>query len=290
METKRLVLAFALSAAVLIGWYVLFPPPAPPPAKPAASAAAAPKTAAPGTAAPASPDRGPGRRGDRPPRRRRPAPAVPVAPIVAAAAETVEVRQPLYTARLSNEGGGPDVVRPRRSTATARASRWTSSARARRIPGRTLAARPGRPVPRPRGEGALHRAREENGKREDGPLPLPRGGRQRAHADVRLPRLLRRRPEGRARGPRAAGPVGVVLGPSIGNPSGDELQSRYSKPGATITVAARRLGDAAAPRTASRSPCSRASRASSRRASRTTTSSRRSCPARGRDRADAPSR
>ena len=36
----------------------------------------------------------------------------------------------------------------------------------------------------------------------------------------------------------AAGPVGVVLGPSIGNPSGEELKSRYSTPGGTITVAA----------------------------------------------------
>jgi len=38
-------------------------------------------------------------------------------------------------------------------------------------------------------------------------------------------------------GPGAAGPVGLVLGPSLGNPLGDELQSRYSKPGATITIA-----------------------------------------------------
>ncbi|MGZ5428189.1 MAG: membrane protein insertase YidC, partial [Thermoanaerobaculia bacterium] len=54
METKRLVLAFALSAAVLIGWTVLFPPPKPsaPAARPAATAPAAAPSAT--TAAPAT--------------------------------------------------------------------------------------------------------------------------------------------------------------------------------------------------------------------------------------------
>ena len=71
METKRLVIAFALSAAVLIGWTIVFPPPkAPhPAARPAAkaaagSAASAAPAPAPGTAAgaPVPPRRFPPRR------------------------------------------------------------------------------------------------------------------------------------------------------------------------------------------------------------------------------------
>jgi YidC/Oxa1 family membrane protein insertase len=36
----------------------------------------------------------------------------------------------------------------------------------------------------------------------------------------------------------AGGAVGLVLGPGIGNPSTDELASRYTKPGATVTLSA----------------------------------------------------
>ena len=103
METKRLLLAFALSAAVLIGWTVLFPPPksSGPAARPAVSAPAAttaPATApsatastpAPSTTAPAPPGPGARRERDSCGRGRRGA---------------VEVRSPLYTARLSNQGG-----------------------------------------------------------------------------------------------------------------------------------------------------------------------------------------
>ncbi|MGZ5430788.1 MAG: membrane protein insertase YidC, partial [Thermoanaerobaculia bacterium] len=97
METKRLVLAFALSAAVLIGWTVLFPPPKPtaPAARPAATAPEVAPSAT--TAAPAT-------------QTSVPAPAAQAAreslvPVSAGAEELVEVRSPLYTARLSNEGG-----------------------------------------------------------------------------------------------------------------------------------------------------------------------------------------
>ena len=98
METKRLVLAFALSAAVLIGWTILFPPPKSPApaARPAVTAPSAAQT--------------PRRRPQPAAQTSVPAPAAPAArekvvPVSAGAEELVEVRSPLYTARLSNEGG-----------------------------------------------------------------------------------------------------------------------------------------------------------------------------------------
>ena len=103
METKRLVLAFALSAAVLIGWTVLFPPP-----KPAAPARAA--------------GRDRGRTGcardgagfdDGRPRdaaRRAPARAraarESVVPVFAGAEETVEVREPAVHGAPFERGRG----------------------------------------------------------------------------------------------------------------------------------------------------------------------------------------
>ena len=104
METKRLVIAFALSAAVLIGWTFVFPPPKSPQpaARPVARAApnAVPSAAvALGTSAASAP-------AGAPVAALSPAaPREPVTPVSAGAEETVEVRSPLYTARLSNEGG-----------------------------------------------------------------------------------------------------------------------------------------------------------------------------------------
>ena len=235
METKRLVLAFALSAAVLIGWYVLFPPPAPAPAKPAAPAAA-PKTAAPGVLAAASPAAAaapqPAAAAPQPA-----APAIPREPIVAAAAETIEVRQPLYTARLSNEGAvlTAFVLAQHRDGAGKPLDLVRQDAP---YPGRTLALDPADPFLARAAKARFAVAKEENGSEKtvrfryreaDGNgLTVTYVFRD---AYVIGLKVEREGPAG------AAGPVGVVLGPSIGNPSGEELQSRYSTPGGTITVA-----------------------------------------------------
>ncbi len=202
METKRLVLAFALSAAVLIGWYVLFPPPPPAPAKPAATAAAAPKTAAPGTPAAASPATAaaPAAAAAAP---RPVAPAVPVEPIVAAAAETVEVVQPLYTARLSNEGAGLTafVLAQHRDAAGKPLDLVRQGAP---YPGRTLALDPADPFLARAAKARFTVAKEENGSEKTVRFRYREADGKRTDRDLRVPQLLRHRTEGRARGPAPA--------------------------------------------------------------------------------------
>ena len=235
METKRLVLAFALSAAVLIGWYVLFPPP-PAPAKPVPAAAAA-KTAvagAPVPAAAASAAAAPAPAASPAP----PPAAAPIAaaPIAADAAEVVEVREPLFTARLSNEGGvlTSFVLLQHKDGAGKPLDLVRQGAP---YPGRTLGL--------DEADAFLARAAKARWavSKEDG------------NANEKIVRFRYREADGngltrtyvfrdsyvvavKIEREGAAGPVGIVLGPSIGNPLGDELTSRYAKPGATITVAA----------------------------------------------------
>ena len=235
LETKRLVLAFALSAAVLIGWYVLFPPPAPPPAKPAAGAAA-PKATVPGVPAAVSPAAA-SATGPAPatPAPAVSAPAVPVAPIAASAAETVEIREPRYTARLSNEGGvlTSFVLLQHRDGAGKPLDLVRQGAP---YPGRTLALDPADPFLARAAKARWVVSKEENGNEKTVRFRYREAdgnGLTRTYvfrdAYVVVVGVAR---EG------APGPVGIVLGPSLGNPSGEELHSRYAKPGATITVAA----------------------------------------------------
>ncbi len=237
METKRLVLAFALSAAVLIGWYVLFPPPPKAPAKPAPAAAA--KTAAAGAPAPASPAAASAAAATSaaPAPAASPAPPpVPAAPIAADAAEVVEVREPLFTARLSNEGGvlTSFVLLQHRDGAGKPLDLVRQGAP---YPGRTLgldetdsflarAAKARWAVSREDGNGNEKSVRFRYREADGNGLTRTYVFRDSYVVAVKVER------EG------AAGPVGIVLGPSIGNPLGDELTSRYAKPGATITVAA----------------------------------------------------
>ncbi len=228
METKRLVLAFALSAAVLIGWTVLFPPPKPaaPAAKPAPSA---PTTAAPGTTA------APALRAAAPVLA--PAPSrESVTPVSAEALETIEVRSPLYTARLSNEGGVlKSFVLTHHRDAAGKALDLVRQGAP--FPGATLALDPADAflaraakarfaVEREAGNGVTTlrmRYREASG---EGLL------RTYVFRDSYVATVTAER-EG-----VPAGPVGLVLGPGIGNPSPDELANRYTKPGSTITLSA----------------------------------------------------
>ena len=234
METKRLVIAFALSAAVLIGWYVLFPPP---PAKPAAPAAA--KTASAPAPAASAPAPAPAVTAAAPAAAPAPPPAaaaVHVEPIGAGAEESVEVREPLFTARLSNEGGvlTSFVLLQHKDGAGKPLDLVRQGAP---FPGRTLGL--------DEADAFLARAAKARWavSKEDG------------NGDEKIVRFRYREADGngltrtyvfrnsyvvvvKVEREGAAGPVGIVLGPSIGNPLGDELTSRYSKPGATITVAA----------------------------------------------------
>jgi YidC/Oxa1 family membrane protein insertase len=228
LETKRLVLAFALSAAVLIGWTVLFPPPKPaaPAVKPVPSAPAA---AASGTTTAPTPQAAAPIRAPAPSRE-------PVIPVSSEAEETVEVRSPLYTARLSNEGGVlKSYVLTHHRDAAGKALDLVRQGAS--FPGATLALDPADAflaraakarfaVEREAGNGVTTlrmRYREASG---EGLL------RTYVFRDSYVATVTAER-EG-----VPAGPVGLVLGPGIGNPSPDELANRYTKPGSTITLSA----------------------------------------------------
>jgi YidC/Oxa1 family membrane protein insertase len=233
LETKRLVLAFVLSAAVLIGWTVLFPPPKPsaPAARPGTTAPAMAPSAA--TAAPATQSVAP-------------EPVAPaaaaqaarqsVAPVAAAAEELVEVRSPLYTARLSNQGGGLKAfVLTHHRDGAGKALDLVRQGPP--FPGATLTLDPADPFLQ-RAQKAYFAVEKESGNgvtsvrfryREASGEGLVRTYvfRDSYVVAVKVER------EG-----APGSPVGLVLGPGIGNPSPEELASRYTKPGATVTLSA----------------------------------------------------
>jgi YidC/Oxa1 family membrane protein insertase len=230
LETKRLVLAFALSAAVLIGWTVLFPPPKPSPsaARPAATASATATAPAAVTAAPVT-------------QTALPAPAAQAAresvvPVSAGAEELVEVRSPLYTARLSNEGGAlKSFVLTHHRDGAGKALDLVRQGPP--FPGATLTLDPA--------DSFLQRAQKAHFavERETGNGVTSVHFRYREASGEGLVRTyvfrdsyvvaLKAEREG-----APGAPVGLVLGPGIGNPSQEELSSRYTKPGGTVTLSA----------------------------------------------------
>ena len=228
METKRLVLAFALSAAVLIGWTVLFPPPksTAPTARPAATASAA----APGatTAAPAT-------------QTSVPEPAAQAAresavPVSAGAEELVEVRSPLYTARLSNEGGAlKSFVLTHHRDGTGKALDLVRQGPP--FPGATLTLDPADPF-LARAQKAHFTVEKETG---NGVTSVRFRYREATGEGLVRTYVFRDSYVVAVKAEREGAPgaaVGLVLGPGIGNPSQEELASRYTKPGATVTLSA----------------------------------------------------
>ena len=234
METKRLVIAFALSAAVLIGWTIVFPPAKPPqpaarPVTRAASSAAASAASAPATSAVAAQTAAPALA---------PSPAVAresVEPVFAGAEETVEVRSPLYTARLSNEGGvlKSFVLTQHRGGAGKALDLVRQGAP---FPGATLTLDPA--------DAFLARAAKARFavEKESGNGVTTVRFRYREASGDGLERTYVFRDSYvvavKAEREGTAGPVGLVLGPGLGNPSAEELTNRYTKPGATITLSA----------------------------------------------------
>jgi YidC/Oxa1 family membrane protein insertase len=159
-----------------------------------------------------------------------------VIPVSADAEETVEVRSPLYTARLSNEGGVlKSFVLTHHRDAAGKALDLVRQGAP--FPGATLtldpadaflarAAKARFAVEREAGNGVTTlrlRYREASG---EGLL------RTYVFRDSYVASVTAER-EG-----VPGAPVGLVLGPGIGNPSRDELASQYTKPGATITLSA----------------------------------------------------
>jgi YidC/Oxa1 family membrane protein insertase len=233
LETKRLVIAFALSAAVLIGWTIVFPPPkSPQPKRPVAGATA--PAAAPAASLQAAPA------ASAQPAAQAPVPSPslprePVPPVSAGTEETVEVRSPLYTARLSNEGGvlKSFVLTHHRDGAGKALDLVRQGAP---FPGATLALDPADAFLAGAAKARFAVERESG----NGVTTVRFQYREASGDGLRREYVFRDSYVVTVKAERegAAGPVGLVLGPGIGNPSGEELVSRYTKPGATITLSA----------------------------------------------------
>jgi YidC/Oxa1 family membrane protein insertase len=228
LDSKRLALAFALAAVILIGWQVLvaklFPDlaPKPPAASPTPSAAPA-EVSTPGTASP-------------PPAPAPPtvAAAKPVSPVSATAERHLVVTTGGFSARLTNRGG--DILSfTLAHHRDAEGKPLDLVPRAGVFPGRNLRLAPQDEL-LARAANALHEVetkteglettirfhyRESSG--EGVVRTYVFGPRHEFDLDV-----LR---EG------SGGPVGVVLGPGIGNHSDTEIaSSQYSKPGSSVVI------------------------------------------------------
>jgi len=225
LDSKRLAVAFGLSAAILILWTLVFPPPKPAPRtqvppKPTASTVAVATvtpTAVPGALAAAETG-----------------PAAAVPPVGATEPREVTIKNGVLTVRLSNRGG--EVVSAELSKFDGAGGKPLELVRKDPpFAGRTMVYDPIDPF-LSRAASALHETAVEEG--EKGTVVRFRYREADGQGVVRtytlgtgyLLGLKVEREGGKGR------PVGVVLGPGIGNPSAAELQNRYTKPGSSVTL------------------------------------------------------
>jgi YidC/Oxa1 family membrane protein insertase len=229
LDFKRLSIAFILSAAVLILWPKIFPPPPTPGlGKSAAVPAAAPASAA---AVPASSPVPAAARAAEPIRAEKRGVAVP--PVSATEASDVVVSTALYEARLSNRGG--DLVSwTLRKFKDASGKDLDLVRRTSPFPGRIARLDPADPYTT-RAATALYQVTRET----KGLDAIVRFHYRETNGEgiVRTWTFgpgyvvgLKVEREG------STLPVGIVLGPGIGNPSEEELKTSYTKPGATIVL------------------------------------------------------
>lgn len=229
MDFKRLSIAFILSAAVLILWPKIFPPPPTPgPGKSATVPAAAPASSG---AVPASSPVPAAARAAEPIRAEKRGVAVP--PVSATDARDVVVSTALYEARLSNRGG--DLVSwTLRKFKDASGKDLDLVRRSSPFPGRIARLDPADPFTT-RAATALYQVTRET----KGLDAIVRFHYRETNGEgiVRTWTLgpgyvvgLKVEREG------STLPVGIVLGPGIGNPSEEELKTSYTKPGATIVL------------------------------------------------------
>jgi YidC/Oxa1 family membrane protein insertase len=230
LDTKRLILALALSAAVLIVWTVLFPPPPPKPAPVGATAAKSPTgvAAAPTAAPTASPTAvPPGRTGPR---------SIPVSvtPIAAATEERITVDAALYRATLTNRGGQlQSFILKKFEDAAGKPLDLVRHGGD--FPGFTLGLDPADPF-LSRASRALAVVEKEE---KDGAVTLRFRYREADGDGVVRTYVFRGSYVVSMKVEREGGPgqpVGVVLGPGIGNPSAEELKSHYTRPGSAVAL------------------------------------------------------
>ena len=229
MDSKRLAVAFGLSATILILWTLIFPAP-----KPAPRVPAAPKPTVAAAAAPATPTAVPEVPADA-----EPATPAAVPPVVATEAREVTLKNGVLTLRLSNRGG--EVVSAELSKFRGADEKSALELVRRDAPfaGRTVVYDPADPF-LSRAAAALHEMTVEEGakgtvvrfhyREADGQGVV----RTYSFGTGYALGLKVEREGGSGR------PVGVVLGPGVGNPSKAELDNRYTKPGSSVTLSATR--------------------------------------------------
>ncbi len=228
MDTKRLVFALILSAAVLILWTLLFPPPKPAPTgatpTPAATAAAPTATATAPSAEPPA---------------KTPAAVAPRAaamPVEASAEEIVAVDTSLYRATLTNRGGELRSF-TLKAFQDAAGKPLDLVRHGGGFPGVTLGLAASDPFLSRANQAFFVVEKEEKGgaatvrfryREADG------SGIDRTYV-FRSDYVVSLKVE---REGRPGEPVGIVLGPGIGNPSAEEEKSRYTRPGSAVALSA----------------------------------------------------
>ncbi|MGE5347599.1 MAG: membrane protein insertase YidC [Acidithiobacillales bacterium] len=227
MDTKRLVLALVLSAAILIVWTLLFPqPPKPAPTgtTPVPAATAAAPTAV-----------------ERPPEPMAKAPVATaprarVTPISAPAEETVAVDTSLYRATLTNRGGAlRSFTLKGFQDATGKPLDLVRHGGG--FPGVTLGLVASDPF-LSRANQALFVVEKEE---EAGAATVRLQYREADGSGIVKTYVFRNDYVVSLKVEREGIPgeaVGVVLGPGIGNPSEEELKSHYTRPGSAVALSA----------------------------------------------------
>ena len=230
MDTKRLVLALVLSAAVLIIWTFLFPPPSSKPVPPGATPPPARSATAPPTAAEARPSTAAAAA---------PAPAAArtaTTPVASADEVTVAVETSLYRAVLTNRGG---------ELRSFTLKMFEDAAGKPLDLVRHSAGFPGLTLGLDRSDPFLVRAAQalyavEKGE-ADSAATIRFHYREADGSGVVRTYVFRSgyvvTLKVEREGTRGE-PVGVVLGPGIGNPSAEELKSQYTRPGSAVALSA----------------------------------------------------
>lgn len=230
MDIKRLLIATAISAAILILWPKIFPPPKTVPAPASAvkspAATAAPSPAATAVAAAAALATAPEKPASPPP--------AALAPIRAEEAANLVIANSIYEAKLSNRGG---------ELLSFRLKRYQDSKKAGLDLVRHEEPFPGGSLRLDPADASLARASKELFRHEVKEIPERKQVAvtftfrdENGHGIVRTyvfgPSYPFRATLERTG--QESKPASLVIGPGIGNPSKEEVQSYYTKPGGTV--------------------------------------------------------